>query len=231
MGHPDHDLVRAGVGAELDRLVEHRDQGVEAFQGELLLPEERPAQVLLEALDLRRTTERDALLGLELHAEAPGLDRLAEPDALGVVGDVLDLVRARAHVDLAQPRQGLEQGLARDVQPQDVRGDARLELGVSGGTSRVSSSAGSPIGSEPSGSSRAARWPCIRYALTRAIAAATAPRSPGSASTSDPGSGPCGGRCRGRRAVAAIPVPVDDGGRRRLEHPPPLVRDARGASR
>ena len=75
------------------------------------------------------TTEQpDALLGLELHAEAPGLDRLAEPDALGVVGDVLDLVRARAHVDLAQPRQGLEQGLARDVEPQDVRGDARLEL-------------------------------------------------------------------------------------------------------
>ena len=49
--------------------------------------------------------------------------------------------------------------------------------GVSGGISRVSSRAGSPRGSDPSGSSRAARCPCIRCALTSAIAAATPPRS------------------------------------------------------
>ena len=35
------------------------------------------------------------------------------------------------------------------------------------------SSAGSPIGGVPSGSSSAARWPCIRNAFTSAIAAAT----------------------------------------------------------
>ena len=52
--------------------------------------------------------------------------------------------------------------------------------GVSFGSRRSGSSEGSPTGSEPSGSSRAARWPCVRCALTSAIAAATPPRSCGS---------------------------------------------------
>ena len=49
--------------------------------------------------------------------------------------------------------------------------------GVSFGSSRSGSSDGSPTGSEPSGSRRAARWPCVRCALTSAIAAATPPSS------------------------------------------------------
>ena len=49
--------------------------------------------------------------------------------------------------------------------------------GVSLGSSRSGSSDGSPTGSDPSGSSRAARWPCVRCALTSAIAAATPPSS------------------------------------------------------
>ena len=48
------------------------------------------------------------------------------------------------------------------------------------GSSRNGSSAGSPTGADPSGSSSAARCPCIRYALTSAIAAATPPSSSGS---------------------------------------------------
>jgi hypothetical protein len=43
------------------------------------------------------------------------------------------------------------------------------------------SSAGSPTGSAPSGSSRAARWPCIRCAFTREVAACTACSSAASA--------------------------------------------------
>ena len=43
------------------------------------------------------------------------------------------------------------------------------------------SSAGSPTGSEPSGSSRAARWPCMRCALTSEVAACTAWSSAASA--------------------------------------------------
>ena len=53
----------------------------------------------------------------------------------------------------------------------------RCSSGVSLGIRRSGSSAGSPTGSEPSGSRWAARWPCMRCALTSAIAAATPPRS------------------------------------------------------
>ena len=43
------------------------------------------------------------------------------------------------------------------------------------------SSAGSPTGSDPRGSRSAARWPCIRWALTTEVAAWTACRSEASA--------------------------------------------------
>ena len=58
MGHADHDLVRAGGGGELDRLVEHRHEHVEPLDRELLLAEERAAQVVLEALDLGQPLEQ-----------------------------------------------------------------------------------------------------------------------------------------------------------------------------
>ena len=54
------------------------------------------------------------------------------------------------------------------------------------------SSAGSPTGSEPSGSSRAARWPCMRCAFTSEVAAWTAWSSAASATGA-------GGGARGRR--------------------------------
>ena len=127
--HPDHDLVRATGGGELDRLVEHRHEHVEPLEGELLLSEERAAQVVLEALHLRQAPQQpEALLRSGLAAEASGLDRLAQPHALRVVRDVLDLVRAGAHVDLAQPRERLEEGLAGHGEPEQPCGDPRLQL-------------------------------------------------------------------------------------------------------
>ena len=103
--HADHDLVRPVRGRELDREVEHRHEHVEPFEGELLLAEERAPQILLEALRLGEPPQqRSPLLWWQRLPVAPRLDRLAQPHALGVVGDVLDLVRDRARVDLAQAR-------------------------------------------------------------------------------------------------------------------------------
>ena len=51
---PDQDLVRARVGRELDRLVEHRHEHVEPLDRELLLADERAAKVRLEGLDAAR---------------------------------------------------------------------------------------------------------------------------------------------------------------------------------
>ena len=101
MRHPEHHLVCALVGGERDRLVQHRHHHVEPFDRELLLAQERAPEVALEALDLCETPEQVALLvRLEGLVIAPRFDRGVEPGALLVVGDVLDLVGARAAVDL-----------------------------------------------------------------------------------------------------------------------------------
>jgi hypothetical protein len=114
--HADHDLVRAGRRGELDRLVEHRHHRIQPLERELLLPEERPAQVLLEALGAGDSLEQpNALLVGERRAIPARLDRLPEPHALGVVGKVLDLVRDRAAIHLAQRGQGLTQRLTGHV--------------------------------------------------------------------------------------------------------------------
>ncbi len=124
--HPDHDLVRAGVRTELDRLVEHRHHHVEAFDRELLLAEEGAAQVALHPLDLAEPAEEPhLLLRSERLPVAARLDRLPEPHALLVVGQVLDLVGDRAAVDLAQPRVHVGERLSFDVEAKERRGDAR----------------------------------------------------------------------------------------------------------
>ena len=129
MRHADHDLVRAGLGPELDRLVEHRNHHVEPLDRELLLPEERALEVVLEALDLRQPLEQAAaLFAAQRLAVAAGLDRMPEPDALLVVRDVLDLVRDRPAVDLAELRQDVGERLALDADAQHRGGNAGLEL-------------------------------------------------------------------------------------------------------
>ena len=128
--HPDHDLVSAGIRRELDRLVEHRHHRVEALERELLLAEERPAQVLLEPLRPgERLEQADPLLGCERRAVAARLDRLPQPHALCMVGEVLDLVGHRAAVDLTEVRQRLLQRLAGDVDAEERGGNALLQLG------------------------------------------------------------------------------------------------------
>src|ERR671914_335975 len=103
--------ARARAGRQLDRLVEHRHHGVEPLDRELLLPEEGLVEVVLERLDLGEPLQQAAArLGLERLAVLAGLDRLAQPHALLVVRDVLDLVGDRPRVGAAQVREGLGKG-------------------------------------------------------------------------------------------------------------------------
>jgi hypothetical protein len=75
VGHADDDFVGARLGADLDRLVEHRDHHVEAFDRELLLPEKLALEVVLEALDLAHPLEQEPLLlGRERLAVPAGFD-------------------------------------------------------------------------------------------------------------------------------------------------------------
>ena len=130
VGHPDHDLARAAGGRELDQLVEHRDRHVETLDRELLLPEVGLVHEALERVDLGESSEQRLLLfGRERRAELARLDRLAQPQPLAMRGDVLDLVRDRPAVGLAQVRERILERLAGDVHPQDPRRDPFHQLG------------------------------------------------------------------------------------------------------
>jgi hypothetical protein len=102
---------------------------VQALDGELLLAEVGLVHEALEGVDLHEALEqRLGLVVRERGAERPGLDALAQPGALAVRGDVLDLVGDRAAVRLAQVRQRVGERRARDVHPQDLGRDLRHEL-------------------------------------------------------------------------------------------------------
>ena len=75
--HAHHDVVRAGLGGELDRLVEHRDHHVEPLERELLLAEEALPQEPLHAVDLAQAPVEQALLvGAQRLSVPAGFDRL-----------------------------------------------------------------------------------------------------------------------------------------------------------
>ncbi len=127
--HAEHDLARALGGRQLDHLVEHRDGHVQALDRELLLAQVRLVHEALERVDLREPPQQLALLLVrQRRAERPGLDLLAQPHALAVRGDVLDLVGDRAAVDVAQVRQRVGQRGARHVRAQDLGRDLRHDL-------------------------------------------------------------------------------------------------------
>ena len=130
VGHADDDLARALGGRELDHLVEHRDRHVEALDRELLLAQVGLVHEALERVDLRQPAQqRDVLLGAQRLAVGAGLDLLAQPDALAVRGDVLDLVGDRAAVGLAQARDDVGERLARHADAQDRGRDLGHDLG------------------------------------------------------------------------------------------------------
>jgi hypothetical protein len=109
-------------GRQLDELVEHRDRHVEALDRELLLAQVGLVDEALERVDLDQPAEQPLLLvGGQRLAERARLDALAQPDALAVRGDVLDLVGDRPAVGLAQVRQRVGQRRAGDVDAQDRR--------------------------------------------------------------------------------------------------------------
>ncbi len=130
MRHADHGLVSPVLGCELDRLVEHRHENVETLDRELLLAQEGAPEVLLERLDTRELAEQCCLLlGRERRPVAPRLDRLAQPDALLVVRDVLDLVGNRPAVRVAQARESVRERLSRYIETENRCRDPPLELG------------------------------------------------------------------------------------------------------
>ena len=129
VGHPHDDLLPADAGRQLDQLVEHRHGHVQALDRELVLAEIGLVHEALERIHLDQALEqRLALLGGQRLAEGARLDLLAQPHALAVRGDVLDLIGDRPAVGLAQVRQRLGERLARHIHAQDASRDLRHHL-------------------------------------------------------------------------------------------------------
>ncbi len=129
VGHADDDLLAAVRGRQLDQLVEHRHGHVEALDRELVLAEVGLVHEALQRVDLDQAPQQPAALVVgQRVAEGARLDVLAQPHALAVRGDVLDLVGDRAAVGLAQVRQRVGERRAGHVHVQHLRRDPRLHL-------------------------------------------------------------------------------------------------------
>ena len=77
----------------MQRLLEHHDHRVQPLDRERLLAEEGPPQVAVHRLDLREAPQQLQLaFGAQRLAIASGLDPLAQPVALLMARNVLDLV-------------------------------------------------------------------------------------------------------------------------------------------
>ncbi len=219
VGHADDDVARSVRRGELERLVQHRHHRVEPLDRELLLAEERAAQVALHPFDLRQPPEQRALLLVAERASGSGPTRsrceaTRAPRDSRCARSRRPSSRSRSRAGAGEPRPASRPGRGR-AGPVPV--PAAWSSGVRRGSSRSGSSAGSPGGSLPSGSRRAARWPCMRCALTSAIAAATAPRS---------------WRRARRASAAAAGAPLPPFAAPRVELADPLHDGARlGASR
>ena len=171
--HADHHVARAALGRALDRQVEHRHQHVDAFDREPLLAEVGLVQELLERLDLGEPLEQPLLLVRRHRLCGRRRSRSSRGARRAPRGrDVLDLVRHGAAVGRLEVRAATRRASPPGTAMRSTfAGIAAMTSGVR--PSGPGSSAGSPMGGVPSGSSCAARWPCMRKALTSAIAAAT----------------------------------------------------------
>ena len=129
VGHADDDLFGPAAVGEGDRLVEHRDDDVDALDREHLLPQIRFLEEALELEDVDQPVQQAVFLVVgERLAVGAGLDHFPQPDPLLVRGEVLDLVADRAAVGGPHPRQRLEQRFARDADAEDRGRDLRHQL-------------------------------------------------------------------------------------------------------
>ncbi len=129
VGHPHHHLTDAIVGDPAHQRLEHRHERVEAFQRKGFLSEERGALVPLHRVHLGEPLqETEPVLGGQRGPVLAGLDVLAQPDALLVARDVLDLERDGAAVRRPQIGEHLGEVAAWHVDAQQVRRDLLHQL-------------------------------------------------------------------------------------------------------
>ena len=208
--HADDDLLPAVRRRQLDQLVEHRHGHVEALDRELVLAEVGLVHEALQRVDLDQALEqRAALVAGQLVAERA---RTRCARAATRAGGARRCARSRRRSCRSRSRAG---AAARRRASRRGRTSGRASPGSCAWISGVRPSAsgsrpGSPSGSEPSGSRRAARWPWLRTRLTSVLAACTA-----CSSSSLGRRRRSGGAARRRRPPRRQPAPAAARGRAR----------------
>ena len=104
MRHADGDLVDAGARRVCQDVVEQRDQGLAALEGEALLAHELRLEELLEGLGANESAQ-DVTLCVGGGGLVRALDALLNPRALLGVLDVHVLDADRACVGIVQARE------------------------------------------------------------------------------------------------------------------------------
>src|SRR5262249_43539110 len=103
MRHADHDFFDAVGAATLDQIVEERDEGIAALEGEALLADVLGVQVALETFCRGQLPEYVALLGsAEAMADSSRLKFILQPQALLRVRHVSELGADRAGIDVPE---------------------------------------------------------------------------------------------------------------------------------
>ena len=130
MGHADDHFARALLGRQLEHQVEHRHQEIDAFDREALLAQVRLVEEALERFHRDESVEQSELL-LFRHrlAVRARLDHLPEPDPLGVIADVLDLIGDGTAVRRLQVREHVRECRSGDGDPENRRRNRGHDLG------------------------------------------------------------------------------------------------------
>ncbi len=126
VGHPEGDLVHAGLGGPLQDLVQQRDCRLPAFEGEAPLPDVLGLQEGLERLGRAQPLEDVQLLGW-VGTLGGAFDPLLDPDPLVRLLDVHVLDADPAAVGVPQDAQNVAQG-HRPLAGEAVDGELAVEV-------------------------------------------------------------------------------------------------------
>jgi hypothetical protein len=101
--HADHHAPSSSSRGARDRLVEHRDENIDAFDGEALRIHIRAAEEALQSSHFAEALEqRGALVRRERRGDLTVANDLTEPFALVLLAEVIELEADAAAVQIAQ---------------------------------------------------------------------------------------------------------------------------------
>src|SRR5438270_479499 len=102
--HADHKLCCLILCREMDKLAEHGDEHIAAFDRKTLLADERFVEVLFEDFNARQKLQQlSHIVRVEPSIESPAFNSFAQPLPFLVLLDMVVFIAGRAGVCLSEP--------------------------------------------------------------------------------------------------------------------------------